>query len=275
MSNKIIVILLPLLLYSTTLPAESSLQIIPLKARTVEEVVPMIKPFLGPKDTVSGMNNQLIIRTSPARLEEVRKILAQIDKPARSLMIYVRQGRLSDSDNQYIRGSVKAKIGNQAEVQVGEPAAKEGVHLSARSYRTKSDLNITQSIRTIEGQAAFIQAGKVIPVQEQSIVISGGVVMQQSNTQYHQATTGFYVLPRLNQGRVTLQISPHMKRQGKQHGQFDIQQAKTVVSGRLGEWIAIGGSEQQTTVNERGLVRRYSTSNHDEREILLLVEEVP
>jgi hypothetical protein len=60
-----------LLLVFFTFPVSAQqlkLEIIPLNHSTTDAVVPVIRPLLAPGGSVSGMNNQLIVKTSPANL---------------------------------------------------------------------------------------------------------------------------------------------------------------------------------------------------------------
>ncbi|HEC16191.1 MAG TPA: hypothetical protein ENI99_06410 [Sedimenticola sp.] len=255
--------------------ADDPLEIIRLKGRTADEIIPLIRPFAGPDGAITGTGNQLIIRTSPERMADIRKILEKIDRPPRRLMIYVRQGRLTDSEHQRISAGANVDIGDHATVEIGDKAPKETVRLRARDQRTRSNLDITQRIQTLEGKPAYIATGKAIPIQEQGTVISGGVIYQQATTRYRDTTAGFYVIPQLNGDRVTLRISSHLDRPGQIHGTFEVQQARTTVSGRLGEWLPIGGADQTEGRTGTGLVRRHTTASRDERQIFLLVEEIP
>lgn len=47
------------------------LEVIPLKYRTAEQVIPIILPMLAREGGVSGLQNQLVVRTTPANLEEI------------------------------------------------------------------------------------------------------------------------------------------------------------------------------------------------------------
>lgn len=267
-------LLLLLALICCPVVADSSLEIIQLKGRTADEIIPLIKPFAGQGGTITGMGNQLIIRASPERMMDILKILEKIDRPPRRLMIYVRQGRLADSERQRISAGVNVDIGEHLGVGIGDRAPKDTVRLHARSKRTRSDLDVTQRIQTLEGRPAYIATGKAIPIQEQSTYIAGGIIYQQDTTRFRNATTGFYVIPQLNGDRVTLQISPHLDQEGQIYGTFEVQQAQTTISGRLGEWLPVGGIEHSSNQTGSGLVRRHTTTTRDERQILLLVEEI-
>ncbi|MCG8426249.1 MAG: hypothetical protein MI754_02695, partial [Chromatiales bacterium] len=108
-------------LISTSAWASYPLEIITLTSRPVSEVLPIIKPFISPDGSVSGMQNQLIIRTSPDNLEEIKEILAKIDTPARRLMISVRQGESTNQQRQGISADISTMVGKNAKVIVGQP----------------------------------------------------------------------------------------------------------------------------------------------------------
>ena len=61
--------------------ADYPIEVIELKARTLDEVLPVVRPLVGDDAAVTGMGNNLIIKASPAQVEAVRKLLAEIDHP--------------------------------------------------------------------------------------------------------------------------------------------------------------------------------------------------
>src|SRR3990170_8156272 len=70
--------------------AQGSLEVIDLRHVTAEQVLPALRPLLEPGGVLTGQRNQLIVRTSPRNLEELRRALAALDAPARRLVISVR-----------------------------------------------------------------------------------------------------------------------------------------------------------------------------------------
>ena len=57
---------------------QSVLEVIQLKYRNADQVIPMLKPLLAPGGTISGMQNRVIVRTTPANLAELRKVLDMV-----------------------------------------------------------------------------------------------------------------------------------------------------------------------------------------------------
>ncbi len=266
--------LLIFVLTSSAANAENELTIIKLKSRTAEEIIPLIKPFINPHDTITGMGNQLIIRTSPEGVSDIHKILEKFDRPPRRLVIYLRQGHLTDDKQRQISTGIRADIGRHVTVEAGDQTKNNSMRLRARTHHRERDHETLQHIQTLEGEAAFIATGKLIPIQEHSAYISNGAMYQQQTTRFQDARTGFYVTPRLNENRVTLQISPFMNRSGQTNGSLETQQASTTLSGRLGEWIAVAGSHQNHKQRGAGLARFQSTQVEDSRQIYLRIEEL-
>lgn len=266
--------LLIIFLYCNIVLAGDPLEIIQLKARPANEIIPILKPMLEEDASITGMNNQLIIRAKPERIAEIRKILEQIDRPARKLIIYVRQGASYDLDRSGVGIDMNKKLGKHSNIVIGQGAAPGSARITTRSASTRNQLDSTQHIQTLEGKPAFIATGKSVPIDEQTTIISGGVVQQQNSVRYRDVTSGFYVIPYLNGDQVSLEISPQMQRQGSIHGAYDISSAHTTVRGQIGEWISIGGVSSSIDGDRSEIVRRYSTSGHDDRAIQLLVEEI-
>src|SRR5690242_19982240 len=116
--------LLRLLISALLAPAVSRaaenqvLEVIPLGYRQAEDMIPMLRPLLAPGGTLTGMKNQLIVRTTPSNLAELKQVLAIADAAPRRLMISVRQtsGMDVSRDSASVQGSVG--VGDHARVTV-------------------------------------------------------------------------------------------------------------------------------------------------------------
>lgn len=275
-------LLIIVLLWSTTVYAEQTLlEVIPLKYRSVEEVLPVLQPFVGNEGALSGMNSQLIVRTTPARMAEIRKILARIDTLPRQLRIVVRQG--GRIEKQAHGAEVSGQVGT-GDVRVAVPAhGGHGASAEASGARARiwsSDASKldedTQEIQVLEGRQAFIRLGLAVPLRE-STVVQGGVTSRVvESTRYQEIGTGFYVVPRLSGDQVVLDISPQKERLAGGPGQnIETQRMVTTISGRLGEWIELGGLSQQQEDSETGWVYGTGKMSSDSRRVWVKVEQRP
>ncbi|HKQ24009.1 MAG TPA: secretin N-terminal domain-containing protein [Burkholderiales bacterium] len=257
---------------------QTVLEVIELNYRNADEVIPMLKPLLAPTGTISGMQNRIIVRTTPQNLSELRKVLDVVDAMPRKLMISVRQQSTASKTGSEAEAS--GTIGNdRARVTVPGTGNNQGGtvvlrrdddRVRGRTSQSQSagiDSSV-QSLQVSEGNEAFIQIGQSVPVRSQSA--------QGSETvQYRDAGTGFYVRPRVNGKQVTLSISTRRDSVADPNtGALNVQHVDTVISGRLGEWIELGGIAQESSQQDRGTVYRRSVTGQDDRKVFLKVEEM-
>ncbi|MFQ5659188.1 MAG: secretin N-terminal domain-containing protein [Gammaproteobacteria bacterium] len=274
-------------LFSIMLASAAQLEVIPLQHRSADEVIAIIKPLLARGGSVTGMNDQLIIKTTAANLAEIKQLLQHIDKAARRLMITVRQdvdGTSLDADHSlsgsYSSGDVTIANTTRQHGQTGARISVEDdrgntVRYRTRSTRSKLEDNSDFRLQTIEGQPAFIESGQSIPVANHDVYVTHGAVVEHDTIEYRDVTSGFYILPRLNGDQVTLLVSPQLSRiHPHQRAIFDIQNVETTVHGALGEWIRIGGVDKESYNNKTQTLQRTRRREQEQRTVLIKVEEV-
>lgn len=279
-----------LMLLTSLAPAQTSvLEVFTLKYRTAEQVIPVVQPMLKSGGSVSGLQNQLIVRATPGNLEEIRRIVASVDAQPRRLLITVKQDADAATDRRAAEVSGSARIDNGIRVTVPGTVDSRAPHVGAGpddglrarvidTRRAESERNL-QTVQVLEGNTAFIRIGQSLPVPRQQVVqtVIGGRVVTQvvDNVEYRDVGTGFHVLPRVAGDRVTLDINPQHDTPNRQlSGAINMQRVATTVSGRLGEWIEIAGLDQDRSREQSVLLGRASSSASDNRRILVRVEEL-
>jgi hypothetical protein len=80
------------------------------------------------------------------------------------------------------------------------------------------------------------------------------------------------VVPRLSGEYVTLEIHQRDDRPGMRRGVIDTQRSNTVVRGRLGEWISLGGVDTHTQGHEGGPGRSQTTQRSVDQQIDVRVD---
>ncbi len=266
--------------------AQQELEIIQLKHRSAEQVIPQLKPFVEPGGTVSGMNYQVFLRASRANREQIKQLLAALDQAPRRLLITVRHdNRRSGADaGAEISGSVGS--GNLRIIQPGGGDGRGATVeirrgddvVRSRSYETRGSAadRVSQQVQVVEGGRAFIHVGQSLPIPLRSVVITPAGAIVSESIVYRDLGTGFYAEPRLSGDTVTLEISPsHDTPANLGPGSANIQRLSTTVSGRLGEWLEIGASNADAAVEQSGTGRYSTRSGLDARRVLLKVEELP
>ena len=242
----------------------ASLEIIQLHHRPADEVIPIIQPFLAHDDVIRGSGFQLIIRTSPERLAQVRKILARIDRAPRRLLITVRHSA----------SSLDQSSGASARVHGDGDQVRGTVQVYRTENRDEAAAN--QRIQVLEGNRAFIRTGQRVPTGGRSIITTPGGAAVQDGVRYRAVTSGFYVVPQVNGDQVTLRIMS--RRAGLSPGdggRINVQTAATTVRGRLGEWITIGGTVDRSGNAAGSVVQRTEDRSKNRGAIEVKVELLP
>lgn len=259
------------LLLMVCLPLQAATELIQLRYRTADELLPMAQSVLGNEGRVSAYGNQLIVNAEPAKINELRTLLDQLDTRPRRLLISVDT---SDSNYQDDRGYAvngSASVGGvDVEAGRGEVRGRDQVRIIRRS--TDSRGGGVQQVQTTEGYPALIQVGQSVPITTTS---SGPYGEVYANTEYRNVTRGFYVTATLSGERVHVSISSNRDRlNSHQPGVIDVQSTDTTVSGRLGEWITIGAVNEDSQSSQSGFLRRQTTQGREDMTLRLKVDAV-
>ncbi|MEN8204484.1 MAG: hypothetical protein ABFS24_00605 [Pseudomonadota bacterium] len=260
---------LPLLMFTLLLGtagvspvfADYPIEVIELKSRSYEEILPVIQPFVGSDGTVTGMGNNLVVKVAPAQLSEIKRLVADLDHPPKRLRITVGKGEDRARNSSGYRASADIRAGD-SQISINSPgmpvdSSRARIRLHDRNSTTTQSSQ--QFVQAMEGQPAWISSGLRVPLQTTERYNGGGVPYQRSTTQLHDVTRGFYVVPRVSGDTVTLEIAQHDDKPGRRYGVIDTQRIDTVVHGRLGEWINLGGLDTTRSDHQGGIGRSVNS----------------
>lgn len=249
--------LLPILLLGIHgLLLADEIRVYELHYRSATEIIPLIEPHLDPQAGLSGMGYQLIIKGDARTHESVQSLLAKIDRKPRNLMISVRSTQVGERSRSGIHTEGVVKVPSNGNVG-------GGFVIGTENARHREDRASRQSLRVLEGQQAYIRVGEERPTRGTHITITPAHVFITRTTDYRSAGQGFFVQPRLSNGEVILDISTEDSRfVGRKNETVATAGVNTTVSGRLGEWIPLGGIDSQMVRDERGIV---STADQTQR----------
>jgi hypothetical protein len=221
---------------------QNALEIIPLRHRTVDQVLPALRPLLEPGGTLTGQGTQLIVRASPANLAELRQALDAIDRPLRRLQISVR---FDDALNAAAQG-----------VQAGGRITNREARIDVRAHdnQSRASERVDQQVQVLEGARAFIFTGQSTPILQGSAI--------------RETATGFDAVPRLAGDRVLVDIAPRRETLNQQ------QALSTSVSARLGEWFEVGSALENASRDDRGIASASRARSAESRRVWLKVEEI-
>jgi len=264
-----------------------SIETIQLQHRPAEEVIPIIKPMLGANESVTGQGFQVFVRTSAENLEQIKQMINKLDVAAKLLQISVFQGNDRDLRALSMEGSAKYQDSN-ANVSIGSTGntSRGGdVHLSTRggsatshtlSTRGRLSDNPIHTLRVTENTQGYIETGESIPYfSAGGGWFSGRRGFIGGDVDYKDVTTGFYVLPRVHGEQVILDVSPFKQSQSKTRGgDINTQSASTQITGKLGQWLAIGGTTEQVQRSSSSIGTSHSTQSRNNESIWIKADLV-
>lgn len=264
------------------------MEVIALKHRSADEVLPIIRPLLDRDAVASGMDYQLILRTSEKNFQQIRKLLERIDVPPRRLQISVMQNVDSETVARLTEVSGSVGMGRNARISVPGSGNNNGLNvetgqgrdrLAAKLISTRSleDEHKTQQIQVLEGGRVLVSSGQSVPVTQRQLIQQPWGTQIVESIQYQDVNSGFFVQPRLNGNIVTIEISARNDSLALNTGNtpsLRVQQASTTVSGRLGEWMVVGGTARQGERNDGTISTRSIGMAAEQRKVLIKVDEI-
>lgn len=251
MKNKTLIFLLLLLFVPVITMAEPLVEVISVYNRPASEIQPLLLPLLEYTDQIVANGDSLIVKTTPERLQAITNLIRKLDKPLNNLLITVMQSRDATAEQ------LNAELGFEVNVPLRRSSGPN--QFESRIYHQSSKINSTnnnrntQTIRTLEGATALIKAGNSYPMTQYQIYPGGyGYPGVAQSTQLVDATTGFTVTPTLVGQQVIMDVAPWSDKLNRQ-GQIQAQEAQTSLRVNLGEWVDLGG------VDENGQSSNVST----------------
>jgi len=221
---------------------QGALEVIPLRHRTADQVLPALRPLMEPGATLTGQGTQLIVRTSPDNLAELRRALADLDRPLSRLQISVR---FEDALERAAQGvETSGRITNRG----------SSVDVRVQDRQSAATGRVDQRVQVLEGASAFISTGRSTPVYDA--------------TGLRETATGFEAIPRLAGGGVLVEIAQRRDTPARQ------QSLSTTVSGRLGEWLEIGGAVEAASRDESAILSARSSASARTGRVWLRVDEL-
>ncbi|MBI6910145.1 secretin N-terminal domain-containing protein [Pseudomonas palleroniana] len=237
--------LLIAILLAASAPAVADTEVVNLSNRTSADLLPVAQNFIGKDGSVSAYGNQLIVKADPGKIQDLRALLAQLDTPAKRLLITVD----TNENNQQNTGDSQTRI---------------------ISYGTASRDGGIQQIHASEGVPALIQVGQSVPLTTTQQDSYGRL---QNQTQYRNVTQGVYVTASVTGETVHLSISTNRDRMSQERPDVvNVQSTDTTVSGRLGEWIPLAGINRETQADKSSTTRSYSTQGRDDLTLRVKVD---
>jgi hypothetical protein len=232
-----------LLLGLLAVPAATSdeaVEILSLRYRTADEVLPVLEPLVEGRGAITGSGTQIFVRASAARIAEVKRALATLDTRPRDLWVSVRQASHRERSRTF-----------------GGSTSRDSA---------------VQGVRTLDGRPAEITIGRDVAVHERGAVVTLGGLAIVDDVWFETLGTGFSVIPRLLGERFSIDIvtrhAPAGERPRTEH------ELRTSVQGELGTWIEIGHVLEEHAQKRSGLLLERRSQSRGTHSVEVKVELV-
>lgn len=248
--------------------AQTELRVFTLQHHFAKDLYSVITPLVGEDGTVTGMNNQLIVRATPAQLLEIESVIAAMDVPRVNRKITVASNRNQQSTYNNTELSGNVNIGN---VTIGNRQRGQGASIDVTRQQNQSSQNSQQFIQVVDGQRAFIQVGTLVPFTQDWLLITKRYTQITRTTDWLEVSTGFAVSPRTIGNQVEVEVTPRITNLRSQQS-IDFETLTTVVRVNLGEWINIGQTMQQRDDVSRKILGSQSGNFEDKSNLSIRVD---
>ncbi|MGB5200692.1 MAG: hypothetical protein WBN68_00320 [Sedimenticolaceae bacterium] len=259
-------IVIALLCLSGSILADGTqVEVIQIMSRPAATLIDTITPLIGEHSSVSAHHDKLVVKGSRAEIDAIRALLRDLDRPARRLLIEVRQlGSQSLSSKDFGYGV------HTDNVRLGTAAPGSDASISFQGLQTRGRDDALQQVQALDGLPATIRVGQSVPVYQAYEYIGRYPVARGYEVDYRDTASGFIALPRVHGDQVTVEIFQQQERPSYD-GRFDHQQAATVLRGNLGQWLTLGSIGGTASDSENAIGRSFQTRRAQDRQLELRV----
>ncbi len=240
--------LLGLLTLSSSLLAE--VFIYQLKHQPAEKLIPIIKPHLSAKTSLSAADFKLIVSGEPADNIKVKQMLADLDTPFKEYLVQLRITSVPLKNHQ-----------QTSQLQLRGTSEQSQQKAIVKKYRTDQMLADDREfvVRLIENYQGFINTGESYP--EVKLINQYGHLIPSSGRKKVQS--GVYIsVTAAGEDKVAIKASAYQQqRQTTDSRNINTSSATSQILAPTNQWTLLASSEQNTQ-QQTG---KYSTRMADHK----------
>ncbi len=272
-NNVLALILLWVASYQIAL-AENIFKIIELKHHMAQDILPTLQIIVGNNGVVTGLNNQIIIRTDSAHMADIEQAVAALDTSRQNIKITVSH----DATHQYQQDSTSA----QGNLKIGRVVVSNSRTVPPNNAEINIERNISsmsehgsQFINVLDGERAFISTGQIIPYTEEWSLLTRRYIQQQKTTVFKEISTGFAVrahsIGDVNSSEFELEITPRIASINSS-GYIDFEELSTLVRVHKGEWFDLGGNMLNRDDVSRQILNTQNQLSQHNSDLMIRIE---
>lgn len=274
--KRTLIIAFGILVIPLTIMIGSSLAevaVIKVNYRSASDILPLVETLLSSrgKATLDTRTNSIIVNDTSESVAKIQALVANMDKPSEQVRIRFRFQETGLSKDRDISASGKVS-GDRWSVATGR-SRREGLHVRARDTRVNRQGTTESFISVMSGSFAYIWVGKDIPFTEQWVSLSRRYARVVEKVNFQRVETGFEVRPVITGNSVHVEIVPRISSlEEGERGVVRLTEASTTINVPKGQWVAIGGSSEQSDEVIRDILASGSSSTNSTLSLSLKVE---
>ena len=273
----VILVLLSYLLISILMPApfcRAETVIIPVQSRSAAEALPAVRAMLSPRgNAVADIpTNSLIITDNYEVIQHIRAFLTGYDKEVQQVRVRVRfqEAISSQGRSVSVEGGASGKHWSATTGRTG----RDGVHVHVDDRKRRGGRRSEYFVNVTSGSPAYIVTGKNILFRERWVYLTHRYAAYGERIVSQSIETGMDVTPVIVGNRARIEITPrisHTDGHGRR-GVIRFTRASTSLTVPLGQWVTIGGTDQQQNEAIRAILESGSGSRNSSLSISVMVE---
>ena len=248
--------LLCLLFLLPALPAVSgSFEVIELRHRPADELLPIVSPHLWPGESISGEGFRILLSAPPPRQAVLAQMIRSLDVPPVPIRITVKLASREEMAHDMTEGTAVIST------RPGETRSRGRLEITSTEDRERT--RRSWQVTGLAGEPLRIDTGLDFPYPATGVLVQDGQSRQLvTGLRYRRLHSGFYALVQLNSDRVIVDIAPRREDLlDAPGGALRHEALRTRVTGRVGEWIDLGGNGNDIRERPGTLTQQTTTSD--------------
>jgi type II secretory pathway component GspD/PulD (secretin) len=249
--------------------AEYQLRVFTLKHNLAQNLSPVLAQLLGEQCTVTGINNQLIIKAEEQQFAEIEALIDRLDieKTNHRITLISNQHAISDESHVSVQGEI-----NTGNVSIkNKPNHHNHVDIDFDHRNTQQQHHIGQIINVMDGAQAFITVGQQIPFSGYWASVSQAYSYQYNFTYWQTISTGFAVRPQTIGNQIELEITPRIT--NRTNNQFiDFSSYSTTIIVQPNTWVDIANVMQSHDAISANILSNNAQNNSQTTALKVKVE---
>ncbi len=249
----------------------AEVDVIKVQYRRAAELVPIVQTMLSAEGTVtvSERTNSLVVVDTPEAIQRVHAYLEHFDQPVEQVRIRVRFDTTGAEEEQAVATRGRYSTDDVSVATGGK--RRDGVDISIADRERRQRSYSESFVVAMSGSPAFILTGKEIPYQSGSPFFRR-YAPRSGTTTWQNVESGFEVTPTVVGDTVHLKIVPRLAYDDRQDAVIRFFAAQTEVSAPLGQWVEIGGVDNQQNEIFKEILSQRRGGENTATSMYLMVE---